>query len=80
MAGAVKKAKQGLPLFGYKVRAGKQYQDAAEQKAIDMILDLQSKGLSLRKICRHWKLPGSSGRRGRCPGIRKSYQTYCEGN
>ena len=51
VARMIKKAPQGCIPFGYKVRAGKVYQDAAEQKAIDMILDLKSKGLSLRKIC-----------------------------
>ena len=64
MKGIVKKAKQGLPLFGYKVRAGKQYQDAAEQKAIDMILNLQSKGLSLRKICRALEAAGIVRKKG----------------
>ena len=54
MARMIKKAPQGCIPFGYKVRAGKLYQNAKEQKAIDMILDLKSKGLSLRKIC--WAL------------------------
>jgi hypothetical protein len=63
MAGAVKKAKQGIPPFGYTVRDGKVYQDAAEQKVIDMILDLQSEGKSIREICRHLTATGIARRR-----------------
>ena len=58
MKRAIKKAPQGCVPFGYKVRAGKLYQNAKEQKAIDMILDLESKGLSLRKICRSLESKG----------------------
>jgi hypothetical protein len=63
MAGAVKKAKQGIPPFGYTVRDGKVYQDAVEQKVIDMILDLQSEGKSIREICRHLTATGIARRR-----------------
>jgi len=75
-----KKVIRGPAPFGYTIRSWKLYQDAEEQKAIDMILKLRSKDLSLRKSVEHWKLLGSLGRRGRCPGIPKSYRIYYEGN
>ena len=43
--------------FGYRVRAGKLYRHADEQKAVRLVLDLAGKGESLRGICR--KLEGA---------------------
>ena len=75
-----KKAIRGPAPFGYTIRSWKMYQDAEEQKAIDMILDLRSKDLSLRKICRALEAKGIVRRMGHCPGIHKSYRTYYKGN
>ena len=63
MDGTVKKAKQGLPPFGYTVRAGKLYQNNEEQKAIKMILNLRSEGKSIREICRHLTAAGIARRK-----------------
>jgi len=61
--GTVKKAKQGIPPFGYRVRDGKLYQNNEEQKAIKMILNLRSEGKSIREICRHLTAAGIARRR-----------------
>ena len=50
--------------FGYRVRAGKLYRHAEEQKAISMILDLRSKGLSLRGICNRMTAAGIARKKG----------------
>jgi len=44
--------------FGYRVRKGKLYRHAEEQKAITMIRDLRKEGLSLRDICCHLTAAG----------------------
>ena len=67
MKGTVKKAKQGPPPFGYTVRDGKVHQEAAEQKVIDMILDLRSEGKLIREICRHLTATGIARRRSSLP-------------
>lgn len=38
--------------FGYRVKGGRLYADEGEQEAIAMILDLRTKGETLRAICR----------------------------
>ena len=50
--------------FGYRVRGGKLYRHAEEQKAVGMILELRSKGLSLRGICNHMTAAGIARKRG----------------
>ena len=50
--------------FGFKVRAGKLYRHAEEQKAVRLILDLSEKGESLRGICRALKDAGIPRRDG----------------
>ena len=50
--------------FGYKVHKGKLYDDAEEQKAIDMILLLRASGASLRAICRQLAEAGIARKRG----------------
>jgi len=50
--------------FGYRVRAGKLYRHAEEQKAVGMILELRSEGLSLREICNRMTAAGIARKRG----------------
>jgi len=50
--------------FGYKVRAGKLYRNAEEQKTIRLILDLSGKGETLRGICRELEAVGVARKRG----------------
>jgi site-specific DNA recombinase len=50
--------------FGYKVRSGKLSRNAEEQKAINMILDLHSKGYSLQCICGALQKDGYKTKRG----------------
>ena len=50
--------------FGYKVRGGKLSRNAEEQKAINMILDLHSKGYSLQCICGALQKAGYKTKRG----------------
>lgn len=50
--------------FGYKVRGGKLSRNAEEQKAINMILDLHSKGYSLQCICGALQKDGYKTKRG----------------
>ena len=59
-----KNAIKGPVPFGYTIRSWKMYQDAEEQKAIDMILNLRSKDLSLRKICRALEAAGIVRKKG----------------
>ena len=50
--------------FGYRVRGGKLSRNAEEQKAINMILDLHSKGYSLQCICGALQKDGYKTKRG----------------
>jgi DNA invertase Pin-like site-specific DNA recombinase len=50
--------------FGYKVRKGKLYRHAGEQKAVRLILGLAGKGASLRAICRNLEAAGVARKRG----------------
>ncbi|MCK9602668.1 MAG: recombinase family protein, partial [Sphaerochaeta sp.] len=50
--------------FGYRVRSGKLYRHAEEQKAVRLILDLSGKGESLRGICRDLEAAGVARKRG----------------
>jgi len=50
--------------FGYRVRAGKLSRNADEQKAISMILELRSEGLSLREICCRMTAAGIARKKG----------------
>ena len=50
--------------FGYRVRKGKLYRNAEEQKAVRLILDLSGKGASLRGICRNLEDKGVARKRG----------------
>jgi len=50
--------------FGYKVRSGKLYRHAEEQKAVCLILDLSRKGESLRGICRELEAAGVARKKG----------------
>ena len=50
--------------FGYRVRKGKLYRHAEEQKAITMIRDLRKEGLSLRDICCHLTAAGIARKNG----------------
>mgnify|MGYP005851974971 CR=1 FL=1 len=50
--------------YGYRVRAGKLYPHAEEQKAIRLILDLHGKGTSLRGICRALEAANIARKRG----------------
>jgi DNA invertase Pin-like site-specific DNA recombinase len=54
----------GTVPFGYKVRAGKLYRNAEEQKTIRLILDLAGKGESLRGICRTLEAAGVARKKG----------------
>jgi site-specific DNA recombinase len=51
--------------FGYRVRKGRLYKDAQEQKAIALIMDLHGKGTSLRDICRALEAAGYSRKGGK---------------
>ncbi len=50
--------------FGYRVRKGKLYRHAEEQKAVRLILNLSEKGESLRGICRNLEAVGVARKRG----------------
>ena len=50
--------------FGYRVRKGKLYRHAEEQKAVRLVLDLAGKGESLRGICRKLEDAGVSRKNG----------------
>ena len=50
--------------FGYRVRAGKLYRHAEEQKAVALILNLAGKGSSLRAICRALEAAGHARKNG----------------
>lgn len=50
--------------FGFKVRAGKLYRHAEEQKGIRLILNLHEKGESLRGICRKLEDAGVARKNG----------------
>lgn len=50
--------------FGYRVRKGKLYRNAEEQKAVRLILDLSGKGESLRGICRNLEAVGVARKHG----------------
>lgn len=50
--------------FGYRVRAGKLYRHAEEQKAVRLILDLSGKGETLRAICRNLEAVGVARKKG----------------
>lgn len=50
--------------FGFRVRNGKLYPHAEEQKAIRLVLDLRSEGLTLRSICRALEAAGVTRKRG----------------
>jgi len=49
--------------FGFRVRAGKLYRHAEEQKAVALILKLAGKGSSLRAICRALEAAGHDRKR-----------------
>ena len=51
--------------FGYHARKGKLYKDAAEQKAVRMVLDLHGKGESLRDIGRALEAAGIARKNGK---------------
>ena len=50
--------------FGYRVRKGKLYLHAGEQKTVRLILDLRGKGLTLRAICRKLEAAGIARKNG----------------
>lgn len=50
--------------FGYRVRKGKLYLHAEEQKAVRLILNLAGKGLTLRGICRKLEAAGIARKNG----------------
>lgn len=50
--------------FGYRVKGGRLYADEGEQEAIAMILDLRTKGETLRAICRALESAGIPRKRG----------------
>ena len=50
--------------FGYRVRKGKLYRHAEEQKAVRLVLDLAGKGESLRGICRKLEDAGITRKNG----------------
>ena len=54
----------GTVPFGYRVRAGKLYRHAEEQKAVSMILNLRAEGLSLREICNRMAAAGIARKQG----------------
>ena len=54
----------GTVPFGYKVRSGKLYSNAEEQKAVAMIRELHSKGYSLQFICGALEKDGYKTKRG----------------
>ena len=51
--------------FGYRLNAGHLVEDAAEQKAVRLILDLRRKGYALRAICRELEAEGHRTKTGK---------------